>query len=218
MVSDILRSDIDRYVSEFRASNRLLGAARSGRVTPSVVVRYLTSLRYLLGLTPAHLSIAGARAAALGHTGLASYFAGKVEEEVGHDQWAEADARRIAAVFGAEPPSGPAATILALVRRTRDAIEHDPFSYIAYILFAEYFTVTVGPEWMTALVENCGIPMAALTVVSRHVELDGEHAAEGCREIDALVEEQSLPSLRAMLRDTMQGFSAFCDELCEAAA
>jgi pyrroloquinoline quinone (PQQ) biosynthesis protein C len=213
MISDVLRNDIDDYARALRQSP-LLEDARAGRVTPAVVGRYLASIHYLLTQTPIHLALAQARALEHGRAGLVRYYEQKLLEEQGHHHWAEADQSRLAELFGEAAVQEPAPTMIALVRNTRAIIERDPVLYLAYILFAEYFMVVMGPEWLRALDEHCGIPASAMTAVSHHVELDKHHVAEGCREMDALIEDDRLHEpMRQALRDTMRHFSAFCDDL-----
>jgi pyrroloquinoline quinone (PQQ) biosynthesis protein C len=218
MISEVLRKDIDEYARALRRSP-LLEEARAGRVTPAVVGRYLASIHYLLTQTPVHLALAQARALEHGRAALVHYFEQKLLEERGHHHWAEADQSRLAELFGEVAVQKPAPTMIALVLNTRAIIERDPVLYLAYILFAEYFTVVIGPEWISALDEHCGIPVSALTAVHHHVELDKHHVAEGCREMDALVDDDRLHEpMRQALRDTMRHFSAFCDDLCGLAA
>jgi hypothetical protein len=218
MISEVLRKDIDEYVCLLRQSP-LLQQARAGRVTPAMVGRYLASIHYLLTQTPVHLALAQQRAAEHGRPALLRYFEQKLREEQDHHEWAEADQSRLADLFGDAAIQKPAQTMLALVRNTRAIIDRDPVLYLAYILFAEYFTVAIGPEWLGALDEHCGIPVSTLTAISHHVELDKHHVAEGCREMDVLVDDERLHEpLRHVLRDTMRHFSAFCDDLCGLAA
>jgi hypothetical protein len=223
MISSILTRDIDTYASDIRASSRLLANAKAGTLPKSAVNKYLSSIRFLLTQTPVNLELARTRATEIGATDLARFFEQKRDEEAGHHEWAESDLAVLRAV--SEPPraesekgnDAPLETMRALIRETRDAIVQNPFSYLAYILFAEYFTVVLGPEWMAALESRCGIPAAALTAVSKHVELDKEHVLEGCREIDALVSDPALlQPLRATLGSTMTRFSSFCEEVCDA--
>jgi pyrroloquinoline quinone (PQQ) biosynthesis protein C len=218
MISEALRKDIDEYAQALRRSP-LLEDAKAGRVTPAVVGRYLASIHYLLTQTPIHLALAQERALGHGRAALVRYYQQKLLEEQGHHHWAEADQSRLAELFGEVAVQNPAPTMIALVRNTRAIIERDPILYLAYILFAEYFTVVIGPEWITALDEHCGIPISALTAVSQHVELDKHHVVEGCREMDALVEDDRLlEPMRQALRETMSHFTAFCDDLCGLAA
>ncbi len=105
--------------------------------------------------------------------------------------------------------------------RARDRAR--PHLYLAYILFAEYLTVKLGPEWVAALDGRCGVPASALTVATKHIELDQHHVQEGCDEIDALAVDPALPGpLLEMLHESMRHFSAFCDDLyddaCDSAA
>jgi hypothetical protein len=218
MISAVLLRDIETYAANFQVANPLLRRARNGEVTYATAERYLASIRYLLEHTPQFLALARARARATGQFELATYFDLKLGEEAGHVEWAEADLERLSALSGVTGPRRPARAVVELMRVVREAIEDDPLLYLPYILFSEYFTVLMGPEWLSVLQERCGIPVAAMTAVSRHVELDKHHVKDGCREIDSLTRDQSDHApLRAVLSNTMRQFSAFCDELCAAA-
>jgi hypothetical protein len=215
MISSILKQDIDRYVGELRSTRPLLARARAGTLPPATIGKYISSIHYLLTQTPVHLRLAEQRARDLGAQELAAYFATKRADEDGHHEWAESDLAHLRDAFGeAVGAPSPAQAMLALVEQTRAAISEDPYSYLAYILFAEYFTVTIGPEWLGALHASCGVPSSAMTSVANHVELDKHHVLEGCREIDAIVTDEGRhASLRSLLAATITRFSSFCQEL-----
>jgi hypothetical protein len=214
-ISALLRRDIDEYAAEARKTNRLLQRARTGELAPYALGRYLRSIHYLLRHTPIHLSLAEQRANELGHTEVAEYFALKRAEEAGHDRWAEADMERFAAKFNVAIPTEHSAIMMALVAANEAVIRNNPLHYLGYILFAEYFMVVMGPEWLRALAENCGVPGSLMTAIGNHVELDKDHVEEGCAEIDALVSIEYADSFRMELRGMMGRFAAFCDDLCE---
>jgi pyrroloquinoline quinone (PQQ) biosynthesis protein C len=219
MISEILRTEIEAFASDFRAKSRLLRSAKEGQLSHAIVERYLASIRFLLQHTPPYLTLARSAAVASGHLQLASYFERKLGDEAGHVEWAEADLERLTDVSGVRGPRKPEPAVVDLMRDVRKTIEQDPFLYLPYILFTEYFTVLMGPEWLSALQAHCGVPMEAMTAVSQHVELDRHHVEDGCREIDELVKDEKLHALlRASLQRTMERFSVFCDELCDVAA
>jgi hypothetical protein len=103
----------------------------------------------------------------------------------------------------------------AIVDANTDGIERDPFYYLAYAFFAEYFMITTGPEWLCALAEGCGIHESLVTAIAKHVELDKDHVDEGCAEIDALAGLEREESLRRALRGMMRRLGSFSDELCD---
>jgi hypothetical protein len=218
MIGNVLKSDIDRYASEIRRSSRLLALAKSGGLTPAMVGRYFSGIAYLIERTQTHLRLARDLAAERGAKELARYFDQKVEEEAGHEEWAHSDLDHLDSHYGEPMPREPAPGILSLVRAIEDGIRRDPHVYLAYTFFAEYVTVTLGPEWVAALEEACGVPRQGMTVQTRHIELDKKHAADGAVEIDELVDEDGVDALRAMLSRTMTLFSEFCDDVCAHAA
>jgi hypothetical protein len=218
MISSTLKNDIDHYVEELRATSSLLARAKAGTLPAAAIGKYFSSIHYLLTQTPIHLELAEKRARELGAHDLARYFATKRIEEDDHHKWAESDLEQLGEIFGAEVRhSCPATAMVELVKQTRAAISEDPYAFLAYILFAEYFTVAIGPEWLSALQTRCGVPAAAMTSVSNHVELDKHHVIDGCREIDSIVTDEGRgSSLRALLSATIVRFSSFCEELAAA--
>ena len=168
-----------------------------------------------VGAAGSELSLARDSAEQWGDLELRRFFQHKLGEEHGHDQWAESDLKEMGAHFGSSVGATrePCRAILALVRDLERAIRVAPASYLAYILFAEYITVLMGPVWVDALREHCGVPADALSVVSRHAELDREHVAECVAEFDALLAASDAPRAFDTLRVAMSHFEAFCDEL-----
>jgi hypothetical protein len=218
MITDTLKTDIEAYAEHMRQSS-LLQLARQGKVRPDTVAAYLGSILHLIRHTPIYLELARERAAALGEHELAAFYAHKALEETGHDEWARNDVANVERTFCVAAPAGPLPAVTSLIAYLREAIEDDPARYLAYILFAEYFTVLVGPDWLAALHGACGVPTSAVTVVSRHVQLDQLHVAAGLAEIDALVRDpKRLTPLRETLHQSMHYFAGFCDELAGLAA
>lgn len=212
-VSEILRADIDEFVNRFRQSNRLLRRAQNGELSQNTFGLYLRSIHYLLKHTPIHLSLAEERAKQLGYDELASFFAHKRTEEEGHDRWAEADISGLTLRFGVTVPDQASPCMVALVDANADMAMHDPFLYLAYVFFAEYFIVRTGAEWVSALSENCGIPASIVSAVGNHVELDKAHVKNACTELDALVGSDRVDPLRRALCGMMDRLSAFSEEL-----
>jgi hypothetical protein len=217
MIAEILRRDIDTYADDLRKSPLLI-AARNGSVTPKMVGSYLASVQVLLEHTPVHLRYARERADQLGLSRLVAFFDEKMQEEQDHDRWAAGDQERLAESFGTLARQKPLPSIRRVLENTERAIERSPYEYLAYILFAEYLTVVLGPEWVQALVD-CGVPREALSAITQHAELDKDHVVDDCHVIDSLIEDVSLlDSLRGTLRTTMARFSDFFDAVHACAA
>jgi|SoiMethySBSTD1v2_1073268.scaffolds.fasta_scaffold00686_20 hypothetical protein len=214
MIAQALKLEIEAYANRTLSSNRLFGMARAGSVSHKALLAYLFNVRYLIQHTPPCLERARARSAARGWNALAAYYAGKAEDEYGHDRWADNDVASVRENLGLEPPTRPARAMVELVTFLGDLIDVHPQRYLAYILFAEYFTVLAGPAWLAALERNCGIPSEWLTSISKHAELDRLHVSEAGREIDVLLPDPlELPGLTETLRRSMDYFDRFCDEL-----
>jgi hypothetical protein len=175
---------------------------------------YLRSIHYAITSTALHMQMARQAALALGDRELATYFETKAAEERGHEVWAESDMHRLAQCFGAIGAVSPAPSIVALGRFNERLIEEDPRLFVAYMLCAEYFTVLIGPAWVEALTRGCGVPAAALTVVSKHVEADAAHACEGFSALDRFVAEtRTQLRVRAVLDEVFGFLTGFQDDL-----
>jgi pyrroloquinoline quinone (PQQ) biosynthesis protein C len=213
-ISETLKQDIEAYATRLRSSNQLFRRARHGNLTPTAVVSYIANLRFLVQHTDVNLKLAQERAEQLGRTQLARFFQQKRREEVGHDRWADNDIALLQGMFGVRPTLQPSTSIANLLEYLRAMITEEPTNYLAYILFVEYVTVLVGPEWLRLVEDRCGIPMSAMTVVGNHIELDKDHVADGLREIDQLIGEgDSAEPLRSALYTSMEYFEGFCSEM-----
>jgi pyrroloquinoline quinone (PQQ) biosynthesis protein C len=214
MIADALRADIETFAKTKCRENLLFRMAEEGNVDAVCIRAYLTNLHYLLRHTPICLVRARKRALALGDQKLADHFKHKLVEEAGHFRWAEDDLASLPAALEASP--GVLRSMERHVAFVVDAIDENPSLFLAYILFGEYFTVVIGPEWLRLLEERCGIPRTSMTVIDKHIEIDQGHVEEALDNIDDLVgEPRMMPRMREVLRDSMDNFYAFCTELAE---
>lgn len=192
MIGDMIRSDIEALAVRTLESGPLMERARAGQVTPSAVAAYLVSIKHVIRYTPVFLRRAHELSVARGFDDFAQFYAQKLADEEGHDQWAESDVSVMRSRFELSTSFEPMPSSLELVAYLKTAIERDPRCYISYVLLAEYFTVLVGPELVSTLEQRCRVPSSALSVVANHVELDKAHAAHGFSELDELVSDSSL--------------------------
>lgn len=210
MIADVLRADVERYAADMPRHNALYMGAADGRLTPEMVGYYLFNVRHLVRHTPAHLERARTRSLALGDHALAAHYAAKHAEEQGHDRWADRDLERLSDGFGAAVRGEHSPGLLGLLGHIEQTIDRDPTLYLAYILFAEYLIVLLGPEWLALIEERCGIPRSMFSVIDNHVELDRDHTEEGLEAIDALVTDPAkLGPMREVLRETFMHFDRF---------
>jgi hypothetical protein len=213
-ISDTLKDDIEAYALRLRDSNELFKRAQCGKLTPGAIATYIANLHLLVQHTEVNLELAQRRSEELGKMELAHFFEEKRRDEKGHDRWAEHDIAAMNGMFGVTPMAQPTRSISALLEYLRGVIAEEPTHYLAYILFSEYVTVLVGPEWLRLVEDRCGIPMSAMTVVGNHVELDKGHVAEGLHEIDRLVgDDEPVEPMRGALRASMGYFDGFCSEI-----
>jgi hypothetical protein len=213
MISEVLCAEIEAFADRALSSSVAAVKVRSGELKPQAVANYLASLSFLLERTIGHLRAAAAGAERAGNSELAEYYRQKVREEVGHHRWADEDLQMLKGAFGNGLNGAILPSMLEFSHRLDQSISTGPKRYLAHVLLAEYFTVLAGPEWVRLLRENVGIPSNALTVVSRHVELDATHTEEGCQEIDRLLDPDDLADLRDALAVSIEMMGRFLDDV-----
>jgi hypothetical protein len=211
-----LRTAIDRWAENLRRNAQLLSLARQGKLPARAVALYLESLRYLLQNSQQNLVLASTASKAMGDSPLAEYFARKAGEETGHDRWAIDDLARLPEALVTD--LRPASAILTLIELQRCLIAEHPVSFVAYALWAEYFTVLLGDDWLDGLAAS-GFERDQVSAIAKHLDADREHAAHGFDEIDRLWHGQ--PDSSVVLQVVARAgriFERFCDEICVEAA
>jgi pyrroloquinoline quinone (PQQ) biosynthesis protein C len=212
-LSTLFKTEIERFSDDLCSTHPLFISARNGEVPVEVVAEYLSSLLLLVRSTQVHLDIAHDTALSKGDEELADFFRGKSGEEQGHEVWAESDVALLGQRFSVSAPA-PSAPVERLVAYLDDVVRTRPAHYLAYSVFAEYFTVLAGPSWVSALDQHCGIPVEALTTVTRHVELDRAHAAKGLEQVDFLLTpSRNGEAAVDTLHVSMDHIHEFCDHL-----
>jgi hypothetical protein len=210
MIGHALRVEIELWASRIGESP-FFRLAREGRLSRGAVVRYVANITYLVSLSPGFLQRAQDRAAELGDPKLALHFAQKRAEEAGHDAWGRADLRELGADGFDVSRTAAVAEMASFLARN---IEEAPARYLAYIAFAEYVTVLVGPELLELLEQKNGVPRSSVSIVGKHIEHDIHHSEEGWEAIDDLVvEPTAIAEMRTTLRQVMGFFDAFSEEL-----
>lgn len=213
-LSRLIKTSIDTWITQLRADSPLVHAAQRGEVGPRALALYLESLRFMFAHSQANIRAAAVRADALCLKELAAYFCAKASEEHGHEQWAANDLMQLPlqAVQGVEP----AAACRALVTLQRELIEQHPLCFLAYTVWAEYLTASLGEEWLR-LLAHCGYERGAVTAVALHVEADVDHAFEGFDALERLWQGEPEPAeILAGVQCAERSFEAFCAEICEA--
>jgi hypothetical protein len=211
----LLKDSIERWAEELRATSPLGHLGRAGKVTPRALALYLESLRYLFAHSQRNLQHAAHTAEAMGLAEVAKYFAHKADEEKGHDGWAIEDMTHLPIASLAK--LSPAQSMVRLVELQRSLIAEHPVCFVVYALWAEYFTVLVGDEWLEALSAS-GYARSQVSAVAKHVEADREHAANGFRDIERLWQgEPDAAALLAVVTRASRAFEEFCEEICREA-
>lgn len=213
MIADALRLETERFDRSLD-THPLMQMTRSGRVGRPLIKDYLTNLRYMLVHGPIHIRAAAERARVLGNESLCRHFEEKLPEEVGHHEWAERDISSVSVTDAADAEPQISAHIRDLVAFVSASIERDPALYLAYALFAEYFTVIAGPRWLDALEEKCNIPRSSMSAVANHVEADRHHVDKAMEEIDDLVGDPAkLGPMRDVVLTAARYLEAYYGEL-----
>jgi len=215
MLGLILQTEVDNYYRRVKQTNPLFLNAERGKVGASEVSRYIENILYLVRHTPIHLKFARQKAQERGLVAIAKFYRAKLGEESGHDQWAEQDLARLSKTFGTQAKGELAPSMIRLVEYLNGLIVREPAHYLAYVFFAEYFTVIAAPEWLEALEKKCGIPASMLSVLGNHVELDKDHVLKDVEVIEKLVSKDAtnLPALVEVIRTAMGFHEKFCLEV-----
>lgn len=214
-IASTLRLKIEAMAAEVRRTTPLRGLAAGGGLTAHAVACYLESLRLLFKESQRSLVLAADRAEQRGHARLAAVFRDKTQEEQGHDAWASSDLAQLPAA--ATAGIAPVPATFGLIALQRELIADDPLCFMVYALWAEYFTVLLGDEWLSALAAN-GYARDQVSAIARHVDADRDHAAAGFEIMDRVWSGQpdELTLLRSIER-AVDLFGQFCAEICSAA-
>jgi len=207
-----LKLGIEEWAHDLLRDSLLLELAKQGKLPPRAFGLYLESLRYLFQHSQQNLIAAAAAAQRIGHPELAAYFDRKAHEERGHDGWATNDLSRLPATAARD--LRPTRAIEDLVALQQALIEQHPVYMLVYTLWAEYFTVLLGDEWLDALSVS-GYGRAQVSSIAKHLDADREHAAAGLAEVDRLWRGHPERSLLVGVVDRAgRIFARFCDEIC----
>lgn len=216
-LGESMRAEIQNYYQKARTVSPLLVGAREGHLTPRHVAEFLDNIFYLIQHTNIFLRLARRICLEKGLHQLGEFYSLKIDEEKGHERWAEADIEGLAKQFGAKPLRAVTPGMRKLVDSIRESIERDPTLYLCYIMLAEHFTVLCSPEFLSDLRDKCGIPLASMSVIGNHAELDKDHVLEMVEAIDRLAPEEKYRDLfQQRLKVHMGYHEAFCREIAEA--
>src|SRR5262249_14373980 len=128
MIGIALRTDIEIWAAR-RNERALFFMARDGRLTPSMVTRYIANVTWSIRRTAGHMKDARDRALELGNDRLARFYAEKIHEEAGHEVWGDADLESLTRLDAAPPTT--TAAFLELDEYVSEIIERDPTLYLA---------------------------------------------------------------------------------------
>jgi hypothetical protein len=211
-LSASLKRQIEDWSAHLINTSPLLRQAQSGTLSQAAMAKYLGSLSYLFSCSERNLRRAAARAHLLGLFALAEHLEHKANQERGHAVWADDDLTALS--DAARANSTPARDLIRLVELQERLIAQHPVCFLAYALWAEYFTVLVADAWLAALAQS-GFARGQVTSIAKHVDADREHAATGLAVIDGFWTGD--PPLREITTGVAQAcstFESFCLEIC----
>lgn len=200
MLSEIIKNKIEVNANQMEKNNFFFVRNRKGGLNKKNVQDYLQNVHYLLLQTEPNLKLAMSVSEQRGESDLASFFAEKILEEEGHDQWARNDLKMNGVENLEIRIDQVNCHMKEMVEYTKEMIKKDPRHMICYMTFSEYFTVYVGPRMLDDLENKCGIKKESMTAIGNHIELDKEHIQDDFEIIDQFVDgflprEECLESL-----------------------
>jgi hypothetical protein len=204
-----IRSEVESISARMKLQNPLFLGARSGTISRDDVERYLNNVFWVFTNTPSSLRLAVARAKELGKDDLLDFFMEKIRDEDGHDIWPQQDLKSLG-LRKAVPNNGMITPETeALLAFGRQLIQEEPELFLAYMFCFEYMTVLLGPELLSDLERNCGIPRRSITAIDHHIELDKDHVDDDLGIIKGINPDPGLTSrLVEATRHTMTLLSA----------
>jgi hypothetical protein len=211
-LSACLKQQIEEWSAHLLSTSPLLTQAQRGALSQAAMAKYLGSLRYLFSCSEQNLRRAAARAHLLGLLPLAEHLEHKAKQERGHALWAEDDLQTLP--DAARVNSQPARDLIRLVELQDRLIAQHPICFLAYALWAEYFTVLVADAWLAALAQS-GFQRGQVSAIAKHIDADREHAATGLGVIDGFwTGDPPLGEITTGVAQACANFERFCLEIC----
>lgn len=177
-LAEILMKEIEVFWADVKGRHPLFKTILENKTDPSTIALFIANIEYLVVHTPIHLRKAKKVAENREQKDLAAYLQIKIDEEEGHDVWAKDDLKRLRQKGASDVSRYALPTMEKLIQKLDEMIERDPYEYLAYILYAEYFTVISADECFSSLTSKSDIHPDDVTVISKHAELDKEHVSE----------------------------------------
>lgn len=210
-----IKNKIEDFAGHMIESNALFLNAKSGSFTKETMSKYLKNIHYLVQQTVPNLQLALKLSKEKNKDEkLVHFFREKIDEEMGHDKWAEEDLKNFP-----ESDHFISSEMKELLEYIKDRIEKDPTNYLPYIMLTEYFTVLTAEEWIKNLENNCHISREHLSVIDKHQELDKEHIKDDINIMNELFHGISFDEAEKELMETLKGsmkhFSLFCHNICQ---
>ncbi len=152
---------------------------REGTLSNNAMAYYLAAIGLLCRDTPKHLERGAKAAMREGFPELSQFLLKKIEEETNHDLWAEEDMKSLKNPQLENHKAKQSAALSQHLAWIHSIADSEALKYLAYLYTAETVTAELGPRFVSIAASNSGIETSKTTVISKHVELDAFHSAEG---------------------------------------
>ena len=201
MISKILKTKIEDYWKNLKRESPLYQKILAGDASSEEISQLIANTKFLITYTPTHLQMAINESAQVSNIPeLQPYFKEHFEVEVDHDKWAEDDINLIRNM-GKPVRESIVPSMRKLVDNIENIIRKDVVLYLSYILWAEYLCVVAASDLAHDCESKCQIPREALSVFTKHAELDQEHCGDDSIILDSITE--NYPHYSAKLVDVL---------------
>ncbi|SMF73222.1 hypothetical protein [Pseudobacteriovorax antillogorgiicola] len=212
----VLHQHVESVYHDMKLNNRFYAKIFKEAVDVDYLSIWTTGILALVQHTPLHLNLARKISQERNLNELERYFANKIPEEQGHDEWAirDLDLQRSykPQLSIEELPVLP--EMHCMIRFIENTIRADPKMYLAYIFFAEYMTVLSTPDLIEGLESNSGISGKAISILGNHADLDKEHVSHWTSEVSDIIDfEKDKDSLIGVIDQAAKLYITFCNAI-----
>jgi hypothetical protein len=206
-----LKLEVENYYKAIQTESALYKQLDNATLKRDHYAIFINNLHYLVTHTVPHLKLAAEVSRKQQRLDLEKFFAEKIAEEIGHEEWAKDDLHQAGAVTSDETI---ALTMKQYCLDQSMHIKNEPVSYLGHIFFAEYFTVIAGPKIESDIKKNPNLVDFGATIITNHAELDKAHVVDDLAIINGLtVSSEDKRKIYDGLQRAFKFYSEFIDEV-----
>lgn len=179
-----LHSTLRSHCEKLRSTATILSPSGKGCLNYELLSFYILNLEFLFKNNIETLQKAAERYKT--HACFGPYFQSKWAEEKGHDAWARSDLKKLLSSYPLAEEPRVLPEMVDFISYLSNTMETNPLLYVTYSYHAEFLTSYLGPEWMRLINTSLGVSASEVTALSKHIELDGDHADEVADFIESL--------------------------------